>query len=230
MQNVENAREAREANLKNKIHIHHLTLVFDLQEGTNYVVGALRSYSTNLVLEVKEGPKSVVEALQPHPNLKSLCIRGYGDTKWAGWMMRSSLTQLKNLELSYCSGCLCMPPLGQLPVLERLEIKGVERVKHIGGEFLGSSSTIAFPKLKKLTFRNMKEWEKWEVIEEEKRLIMSCLSYLGIHKCPKLEGLPDRVLQRTPLQELIITKSGILQQRTNNRILERMNKKYLISQ
>ncbi|RVW64723.1 putative disease resistance protein RGA4 [Vitis vinifera] len=229
LQNVENAREAREANLKNKIHIHHLTLVFDPQEGTNYVVGAPRSYSTNLLPEVKKGPKSVVEALQPHPNLKSLCIRGYGDTEWPGWMMRSSLTQLKNLELSCCSDCLCMPPLGELPVLETLEIKGVERVKHIGGEFLRSSS-IAFPKLKKLTFRNMKEWEKWEVIEEEKRLIMSCLSYLGIHKCPKLEGLPDRVLQRTPLQELIITKSGILQQRTNNRILERMDKKYLISQ
>ncbi|KAL6334740.1 hypothetical protein AAG906_021399 [Vitis piasezkii] len=135
------------AELKNKIHIHHLTLVFDLKDGT----------------------KGVAEALHPHPNLKSLCIWGYGDIEWHDWMMRSSLTQLKNLELSHCSGCQCLPPLGELPVLEKLKIKDMESVKHIGGEFLGSSSTIAFPNLKKLTFHNMKEWEKWEIKKKKKR-------------------------------------------------------------
>ncbi|KAJ9692792.1 hypothetical protein PVL29_011739 [Vitis rotundifolia] len=181
LRKVEDAREVQKAELKNKIHIHHLTLVFDLKEGT----------------------KGVAEALHPHPNLKCLCIWGYGDIEWHDWMMRSSLTQLKNLELSHCSGCRCMPPLGELPVLEKLKIKDMESVKHIGGEFLGSSSTIAFPNLKKLTFHNMEEWEKWEIKEEEEeeRSIMPCLSYLEIQKCPKLEGPPDHVLQWTPLQE-----------------------------
>ncbi|KAL6334764.1 hypothetical protein AAG906_021423 [Vitis piasezkii] len=180
LRKVEDAKEEQKAELKNKIHIHHLTLVFDLKEGT----------------------KGVAEALHPHPNLKSLCIWGYGDIEWHDWMMRSSLTQLKNLELSHCSGCQCLPPLGELPVLEKLKIKDMESVKHIGGEFLGSSSTIAFPNLKKLTFHNMKEWEKWEIKEEEEeRSIMPCLSYLEIQKCPKLEGLPDHVLHWTPLQE-----------------------------
>ena len=180
LRKVEDAREVQKAELKNKIHIHHLTLVFDLKEGT----------------------KGVAEALHPHPNLKSLCIWGYGDIEWHDWMMRSSLTQLKNLELSHCSGCRCLPPLGELPILEKLKIKDMESVKHIGGEFLGSSSTIAFPNLKKLTFHNMKEWEKWEIKEEEEeRSIMPCLSYLEIQKCPKLEGLPNHVLHWTPLQE-----------------------------
>ena len=188
---VQDTREAQKAELKNKIHLQHLTLDFDGKEGT----------------------KGVAAALEPHPNLKSLSIQRYGDTEWHGWMMRSSLTQLKNLALSYCSKCLRMPPLGELPVLEKLEITDMGSVKHIGGEFLGSSSRIAFPKLKKLTFHDMKEWEKWEVKEEEEKSIMSCLSYLKILGCPKLEGLPDHVLQRTPLQELVITDSDILQQR-----------------
>ena len=194
---VEDEREAQKAELKNKIHLQHLTLDFDGKEGT----------------------KGVAAALEPHPNLKSLSIQRYGDTEWHGWMMRSSLTQLKNLALSYCSKCLRMPPLGELPVLEKLEITDMGSVKHIGGEFLGSSSRIAFPKLKKLTFQDMKEWEKWEVKEEEEeeeeeeKSIMSCLSYLKILGCPKLEGLPDHVLQRTPLQELVIADSDFLQQR-----------------
>ncbi|KAL6335425.1 hypothetical protein AAG906_029668 [Vitis piasezkii] len=163
---VQDTREAQKAELKNKIHLQHLTLDFDGKEGT----------------------KGVAAALEPHPNLKSLSIQRYGDTEWHGWMMRSSLTQLKNLALSYCSKCLRMPPLGELPVLEKLEITDMGSVKHIGGEFLGSSSRIAFPKLKKLTFHDMKEWEKWEVKEEEEKSIMSCLSYLKILGCPKLEG------------------------------------------
>ena len=135
-------------------------------------------------------------------------------TEWHDWMMRLSLTQLKTLELSHCNGCSYIPPLGELPVLEKLEIKDMKSVKYIGGEFLGSSSTTAFPKLKKLIFHNMKEWEKWEVKEEEEGMsIMSCLSLLKIRGCPKLEELPDHVLQRTPLQELVITDSDILLQR-----------------
>ena len=188
---VKTAMEAEAAEMKNKIHIHDLTLKFD-----------------------GKGTKGVAEALQPHPNLQSLSIAGYGTIEWPNWMMGSCLTQLKNLILSDCRNCSNMPPLGELPLLETLHICCMDGVKCLGGEFLGSSSTISFPKLKKLRFNDMKGWKKWEMKEEEERSVMPCLCHLRILNCQKLEGLPDHVLRtETPLQELIITIARILEKR-----------------
>ena len=193
---VRNAMEAKTAEMKNKIYLHDLTLNFDLM-----------------------GRKDVVEALQPPPNLKSLTIIGYGGIEWPNWVMRSSiLTQLKNLILSDCQNCSYMPSVGELRLLEMLEIWDMDSVKCLGSEFLGSSSPISFPKLKRLSFNNMKAWEKWEVTEEEEeeevRSVMPCLCHLEIYNCQNLDGLPDRVLHiKTPLQELVILSSEILRQR-----------------
>ncbi|KAJ9692781.1 hypothetical protein PVL29_011732 [Vitis rotundifolia] len=198
---VKDAGEAKKAELKNKIHLQHLTLEFDEKEGT----------------------KGVAEALQPHPNLQSLRISHYGDREWPNWMMGSSLAQLKELVLWWCIRCPCLPPLGQLPVLEKLEIWCVDGVKYIGSEFLGSSSTV-FPKLKQLTIFGLKELKQWEIKEKEERSIMPCLTHLRTQACLKLEGLPDHVLQRTTLQKLDIRWSLILQQRYRKDIGEDRHK------
>ncbi|KAK9278968.1 hypothetical protein L1049_028550 [Liquidambar formosana] len=114
--------------------------------------------------------EDVIEALEPHPNLKDLCIHGYGGTQLPGWMM--SLTKLRKLSLSHCYPMVCLPPLGKLPFLERLCIQRMENVEKVGVEFLGlgnnendgtadkdegttASVIIAFPKLKHLSFYNM---------------------------------------------------------------------------
>ncbi|RVW92010.1 putative disease resistance protein RGA4 [Vitis vinifera] len=76
---VKDAGEAEKAELKNKIHLQRLDLEFGEEEGT----------------------KGVAEALQPHPNLKSLDISYYGDREWPNWMMGSSLAQLKILNLGF---------------------------------------------------------------------------------------------------------------------------------
>ncbi|RVW48247.1 putative disease resistance protein RGA4 [Vitis vinifera] len=199
---VKDDGEAEKAELKNKIHLQRLDLEFGRKEGT----------------------KGVAEALQPHPNLKSLCIFDYGDREWPNWMMDSSLAQLKILDLESCLRCLCLPPLGQLPVLEKLVIWKMYGVKYIGSEFLGSSSTV-FPKLKQLIISRLDELKQWEIKEKEERSIMPCLKYLITEYCPKLEGLPDHVLQRTPLQKLDITCSPILERRYRKDI----GTKYLIS-
>ncbi|RVW83198.1 putative disease resistance protein RGA4 [Vitis vinifera] len=187
---VKDAEEAGEAELKNKKHLHHLEL-----EG----FGRLASAAS----------KGVAEALQPHQNLKSLKISNYdAATEFPSWIAASSLAQLKKLEIVYCAQVTCLPPLGELPLLEILIIKNMKRVKYVGGEFLGSSSTTAFPKLKQLIFYGMKEWEKWEVKEEDEeeewRSVMPCLDSLITCECPKLESLPERLLQITALQKLLI--------------------------
>ncbi|KAL6334732.1 hypothetical protein AAG906_021391 [Vitis piasezkii] len=186
---VKDAGEAEKAELKNKVHLQRLELKFGGEEGT----------------------KGVAEALQPHPNLKSLDIFNYGDREWPNWMMGSSLAQLKILHLRFCIRCPCLPPLGNC-ILEELGILNMHGVQYIGSEFLGSSSTV-FPKLKELRISNMKELKQWEIKEKEERSIMPCLNDLTMLACPKLEGLPDHVLQRTPLQKLYIKYSPILERR-----------------
>ncbi|XP_034695611.1 putative disease resistance protein RGA4 [Vitis riparia] len=198
---VKDAGEAEKAELKNKIHLQRLDLEFGKKEGT----------------------KGVAEALQPHPNLKSLDISCYGDREWPNWMMGSSLAQLKILNLWFCGGCPCLPPLGQLPVLEKLGIGFMRGVKYIGSEFLGASSTV-FPKLKKLLISDMKELKQWEIKEKEVRSIMPCLNYLSTIGCRKLEELPDHVLQRTTLQKLDIRSCPILKQRYRKDIGEDWHK------
>ncbi|XP_034695309.1 putative disease resistance protein RGA1 [Vitis riparia] len=198
---VKDAGEAEKAELKNKVHLQYLRLEFGGEEGT----------------------KGVGEALQPHPNLKSLDIFNYGDREWPNWMMGSSLAQLKILVLNSCIRCPCLPPLGQLPVLEKLDIWDMVGVKYIGSEFLGSSSTV-FPKLKELVILCLDELKQWEIKEKEERSIMPCLNHLIMRGCPKLEGLPDHVLQRTTLQILNIKYSRILERRYRKDIGEDRHK------
>ncbi|XP_034680802.1 putative disease resistance protein RGA3 [Vitis riparia] len=177
---VEDAGEAEKAELKNKKKLYGLTLSF--QQWTSHQVGK----------------KEVAEALQPHPNLKSLRIDWYEGKEWPRWMMEPSLPQLTQLFLSSCIKCQCLPPLGDLPLLERLEIEWMGRVKYVGGEFLGSSSKIAFPRLKHLSFSAMSLWENWEVKEEKGRKVMPCLLSLEIKRTRKLTAVPDLLHQRTP--------------------------------
>uniref|UniRef100_F6HS81 Disease resistance RPP13-like protein 1 n=1 Tax=Vitis vinifera TaxID=29760 RepID=F6HS81_VITVI len=173
---VEDAGEAEKAELKNKKKLYGLTLSFE--PWTSQPVGM----------------KEVAEALQPHPNLKSLHIAWYQVKEWPRWMMEPSLLQLTQLFLSDCDRCQCLPPLGDLPLLESLEIKRMEQVKYVGGEFLGSSSKIAFPRLKHLSFEGMLEWENWEVKEEKGKKVMPCLLSLKIDHSLELTAVPDLLL------------------------------------
>ncbi|KAJ9692917.1 hypothetical protein PVL29_011839 [Vitis rotundifolia] len=188
--NVEDVEKAEKAELKNKKHLHGLTLHFTTQT-------------------MQERMKKVAEALQPHPNLKYLSIVEYQVREWPRWMMEPSLLQLTHLLLSHIA-CQFLPPLGELPLLENLYIQYMSRVNYVGGEFLGSSSAIAFPRLKYLGFSEMKEWEIWEVKEEEGRKVMPCLLSLKISASPKLATLPD-LLQRTPPLDLSFKYCNILQ-------------------
>ncbi|KAJ9692796.1 hypothetical protein PVL29_011743 [Vitis rotundifolia] len=192
--NVKDAEEAGKAELKNKKHLHHL----ELKDFGRLVSSA--------------ASKGVAEALQPHQNLKSLKISHYdAATKFPSWIAASSLAQLKKLEIMRCAQVTRLPPLGELPLLESLIIEDMKRVKYVGGEFLGSSTT-AFPKLKLLTFYDMNKWEKWEI--KEGRSVMPCLHFLSIFKCPKLESLPEHLLQITALQ-LEVGDSPTLHDRYN---------------
>ena len=130
------------------------------------------------------------------------------------------LTNLRSLTLEKCKKCKQIPPLGKLSSLEKLMIWGLKSVKRVANEFLGiesdndsslSSSVIAFPKLKSLTFYWMEELEEWDygITGMGSTSIMPCLSYLAIISCPKLKALPDHFHQMTTLKEQYILGCGI---------------------
>ncbi|CAN6583174.1 unnamed protein product [Malus baccata var. baccata] len=176
---------------------------------------------SELSIKFKEcGTTEILNFLQPHPNLEYLRIDGYKGTTAPNWIM--SLNNLRVLDLAWWNECEVLPPLGILPSLERLEINGMKGAKKVGVEFLGieketssaSSCITLFPKLKKLLFYLMWEWEEWKGVEEWKEedshiTIMPCLSSLQFNECHRLKTLPD-FLRKTPLQTLHIKDSSSL--------------------
>ncbi|KAF2301111.1 hypothetical protein GH714_020165 [Hevea brasiliensis] len=106
------------------------------------------------------------------------------------------------------------PPYVQelrLPSLEFLRIWGMDGIKKVGPEFLGtetqSASVVAFPRLIKLRFVRMRNLEGWADEFSIKRTIMPRLRTLSFAWCPKLKAVPDQMLGKATLQELIFTCS-----------------------
>uniref|UniRef100_A0A7N2LNP1 Uncharacterized protein n=2 Tax=Quercus lobata TaxID=97700 RepID=A0A7N2LNP1_QUELO len=204
LENVTDVQEAENAQLKNKIHLRKLRLHFG-------------GRAKNRRGEIDE---LVLNALEPHPELESLWIYGYGGTGYPNWVM--SLTILKKLKLESWGKLEQLPPLGKLRFLESLVIEGAKSMKKVGVEFLGiesnrkkdeekgstsTSSLILFPNLKSLCFEIMKEWEEWDGMGEsgvsESVLIMPRLQVFIIVGCPKLKSLPN-FLEKTSLEKLTV--------------------------
>ncbi|KAL7139563.1 hypothetical protein ABFS83_09G061100 [Erythranthe nasuta] len=191
----------REAELGKKKHIQELRIYFS-------------------------GHEILVDALEPHPNLQILYITLSYVHRLPKWIT-SPHNQLKSITLSECTHLSSLPSLGKLPLLENFEIKFEtvcdSRLEFVGREFLGitttittwdllfencssSSNTIAFPKLKKLQFRNCRRWREWEDITAEEEhsaavALMPCLTELIIRNCWELAKLPHRLLRKASTLE-----------------------------
>ncbi|XP_044482959.1 putative disease resistance protein RGA3 [Mangifera indica] len=200
LRNVSNVEEVKTSPLKNHENLVGLTLDFkkdiDGRERRN------------------EEDETLLEILQPSLNLEKLKILRYkGNTILPNWMM--SLTKLKHLTLYGCSNCMHLPPLGELPSLEYLDIIEIESLKSVSNEFLRkenddtSSSSVFFPKLKRIQFLGLFKWEEWDYKitrigkEEEVITIMPSLVSLRVHYCPKLKALPKHLDQNTRLEKVI---------------------------
>ncbi|KAG8369989.1 hypothetical protein BUALT_Bualt14G0071000 [Buddleja alternifolia] len=195
--------EVKEADLKNKKFLRSLSLIVK-----------------------KSGLLETIEDVQPPTNLQVLHFEGLRLPKWS-----TTLTQLKKLTFignNVFGYSWSLPPLGKLPFLEELVIKGVETLDHVGHEFLGmkndKTSLILFPKLKTLEFRNCMRWEEWEDISEEEEennviiSIMPCLQVLYIYKCSELKALPHRLLRKaSSLQVLVIDRCQNLKNQYNRK-------------
>nr|XP_027127548.1 putative disease resistance protein RGA4 isoform X2 [Coffea arabica]XP_027127549.1 putative disease resistance protein RGA4 isoform X2 [Coffea arabica] len=173
LENVSSFESAAKAKLSEKSSIQSLTLSWD---DTN------EDCDDNNI-------NSVMEGLQPHPDLKSLAINGFKGSRFPSWMVAKDhlmvlLRNLVHLRLEKLGKCEQVPSLGDLPCLESLDMVSLHNVKRIGAEFYGllthldinarssascSSSTSSrevkpvtlFPKLRRFGLRNMKRLEEW---------------------------------------------------------------------
>ncbi|XP_031278361.1 putative disease resistance protein At3g14460 [Pistacia vera] len=208
--NVKDVNEAKKAKLKTKKNLLSLHLNFEKEE----------KKKVNQEEEEKriDSDKNILVALQPPFDIEGLEIRGYrGRDISLDWIL--PLTRLRMLNLHDCIKSEHLPALGRLPSLESLSIWNMQSVKRVGNEFLGivigNTFDIVFPKLVSLKFVDMEEWEEWDrmlIAVWEDSIIMPCLRSLSFVHCPKLRKIPERILQKTTLEELNINYCSILKQ------------------
>ncbi|XVF83163.1 hypothetical protein PTKIN_Ptkin16aG0111600 [Pterospermum kingtungense] len=190
LQNVVSARDAKDANLKDKMNLKELVFMWKKQ-----------FYDNEVVEQQVEDDKEVLEQLEPHTNLEHLVIGFYRGARFPGWVGRSSFSNVVSLELRDCKYCLCLPPLGQLSSLKSLSVKGLKGVVRVGDEFYGnydaSTSSKLFGCLEILRFEDMAEWEEWFYPREA----FGVLQELCIIRCPKLtKSLPEHLPRLTKLE------------------------------
>ncbi|AES69664.1 putative P-loop containing nucleoside triphosphate hydrolase, leucine-rich repeat domain, L [Medicago truncatula] len=182
LDNVVDAREAHDANLKSKEKIEELELIWGKQSEDSHKV------------------KVVLDMLQPPMSMKSLNICLYDGTSFPSWLGNSSFSDMVSLCISNCEYCVTLPPLGQLPSLKDLQICGMKMLETIGTEFYfvqidegSNSSFLPFPSLERIKFDNMPNWNEWLPFEGIK-VAFPRLRVMELHNCPELRGqLPSNL-------------------------------------
>ncbi|KAH0741400.1 hypothetical protein KY290_034443 [Solanum tuberosum] len=163
LERVKRDTEAKEANLSTKLNLHSLSMIWN---GTH-------RYESEEV--------EVLEALKPHPNLKSLTISGFKGFCLPNWINHSTLRNVVSILINGCENCSCLPPFGELPCLESLELQdGSVEVEYV--EDSGFPTRRRFPSLRKLfigEFHNLKGLLKKEGEEQ-----FPVLKQMKIEKCP----------------------------------------------
>ncbi|XP_028110867.1 putative disease resistance protein RGA4 [Camellia sinensis] len=168
--------DGKEAILVGKQNLSQLQLIWE------YGLAECESQE-NVESEAQENVKSelVLEALQPHPNLKELGITGYEGTRFPLWMRGSCLQNVVKIELSRCN-CLQLPPLGQLPLLQSLRIHEMDKVVEcIENEY---PCGRGFPSLEELDVYNCPKLDG--LSRDEGRELFPRLRMIAIGYCPKL--------------------------------------------
>ncbi|KAL7203580.1 hypothetical protein ACSBR2_016783 [Camellia fascicularis] len=116
LQNVVVPLDAREVNLNDKHGLDVLSMEWSVHSDD----------SRDARVEIE-----VLDMLQPHKNLKELHIEGYLGTRFPTWIGDPLFSNMAHLSLDDSGNCAFLPPLGQLPSLKNLYIKGMSALKHL---------------------------------------------------------------------------------------------------
>lgn len=188
---------------------------------TNLTLSCTSTLGNEVLVKEKQQIEDVFDELCPPPSLQELAIRGYFGCRLPKWMMSpASVTPLKGLRFLFLEGLACCTQLPdglcQVPCLEFIQIKRAPAIKYVGPAFLQaqhyhhlhhppSRNLLAFPRLSKLLFLGMVQWEEWEWEVEANVQAMPLLEELHIHRC-KLRCVPTGLtFHATSLRKLVVS-------------------------
>ncbi|XP_022631418.1 putative disease resistance protein RGA4 [Vigna radiata var. radiata] len=164
LENVPNEWDAKEANLIGKKELNILHLSWD---------GNANPKGSNVSVE------RVLEALEPPSTLKSFQMYGYQGRQISSWMRNKAvLRDLVDVRLSNFRNCEELPPLGKLPHLKRINVRGMKNVKWIDGETYDGVEEKAFPSLEEVRMDNLPNLER--LLKDEGVEMLPRLSQLTI--------------------------------------------------
>jgi hypothetical protein len=152
--------------------------------------------------------EEVFDELCPPPCLENIDIQWYFGQRLPRWMMPTAvmpLGSLRILTMDHLPCCTELPSgLSQLPCLEHLQIRRAPVIKRVGLEFLQPNNQVGvvFPRLQRLTFEKMVEWEEWEWEEQVKA--MPILETLKLKMCKLSRVPPGLAFHTKALKELCI--------------------------
>ncbi|KAF7012422.1 hypothetical protein CFC21_026613 [Triticum aestivum] len=186
LENVSAASFAANARIGEKMHLIRLYLNCTSKLGDDGLVNEKESVSE----EEQQRIEKVFDKLCPPHGVEYLHIYGYFARQLPRWMMSTSMVPLDNLKtiFFYDLACCTQLPNGlcQLPSLHFLQVSRAPCIKHVGTEFM-QVGAASFPRLNKLIFIGMVEWEEWEW--EERVQAMPRLEELVLNKC-RLRHVP----------------------------------------
>ncbi|KAG6515860.1 putative disease resistance protein At3g14460 [Zingiber officinale] len=161
--------------------------------------------------QISKAERICNEMAQPLSTLVYIHFYEYPGRQFPSWMATSSLAEsfpdLTYLGLLGLPCCTELPPLGTLPQLKYLRIDRARAMTAIGSQFLGSRGS-AFPKLERLIFIDMPQWEEWTFNGALLAVkLFPSLRKCLIVKCPKLRALPDDLHRATNLHELYLRQA-----------------------
>ena len=167
----------------------------------------------------------LLRELEPPSSLEEFELQGYNSGSFPAWLDTAiclpypiCLPYLVKVTLAGLSQCSSLPPLGQLPKLESLELRSMSRITKIDSGFCGHS-VQAFARLVRLSLSDMESLEEWtmECLTSssmgvaDKFILFPSLEVLIIHECPKLRVIPWPLRVKRTWQ--IIDSGGVLLQR-----------------
>ncbi|XP_022748113.1 LOW QUALITY PROTEIN: putative disease resistance RPP13-like protein 1 [Durio zibethinus] len=120
LENVVEPQDALKAKLHDKLGLDQLELM----------------WSDDLENRNREIETKVLDLLHPSKMLKELVLKFYYGVRLAVWIGDSSFNKLLSICLECCPNCTSLPSIGQLPLLKKLCIKGLDNVTSVGVEFL----------------------------------------------------------------------------------------------
>ncbi|KAG2581309.1 hypothetical protein PVAP13_6KG040500 [Panicum virgatum] len=215
LENVVTREEAYGAKLREKSHLEKLHLswkytlpdIMSCEPLSGYIHDIMSSEPSFDAVETQTS-KEVLEGLEPHPNLKHLQISGYRSGTSPDWLVRTvSVTCLQTLHLEDCRELQVLPSLERLPLLTKLKLRNMWKVRQVTLPSLEELVLIKMPKLERcscnsvrdltsslrvLTIEECRVLEVFPLFESCEKLIMeqkswlSNLSVLTIHDCPQL--------------------------------------------